>query len=73
MLEELYDDTSIVRFPSRMFYGSLLAGWGAFNLIEGVIDHHILQIHHVKESPDHLWWDLGFLALEWFLYWQERD
>jgi uncharacterized membrane protein len=33
-----------------MLIGWLLAGWGAFNLLEGVIDHHILGIHHVKAN-----------------------
>ncbi len=24
-------------------------GWGIFNLVEGLIDHHILNLHHVIE------------------------
>jgi len=44
--------------------GELLAGWGAFNLIEGVIDHHILGLHHVRDLPVHVpMYDWGFLAL----------
>jgi uncharacterized membrane protein len=31
------------------FFGALFMGWGLFNLIEGVIDHYILGIHHVVE------------------------
>lgn len=41
----------------------MLVGWGVFNLVEGVIDHHILQIHHVRAGPNELAWDLAFLAL----------
>ena len=44
--------------------GLLLAGWGVFNLVEGVVDHHLLGVHHVRDdlgAP--LSWDLGFLAL----------
>jgi uncharacterized membrane protein len=48
---------------SRELWGSMLAGWGLFNLVEGVIDHHLLGIHHVHGGPHQLWWDLGFLAL----------
>jgi uncharacterized membrane protein len=33
--------------------GQMLLGWGVFNLVEGVIDHHILQIHHVRDLPVH--------------------
>jgi uncharacterized membrane protein len=31
----------------RALAGSMLIGWGSFNLIEGLIDHHLLGIHHV--------------------------
>ena len=43
--------------------GGMTIGWGGFNLVEGVVDHHILGLHHVKESAANpLVWDLGFLA-----------
>ena len=50
--------------PWRTHVGLLLAGWGAFNVVEGVIDHHVLRVHHVRDdvaSP--LPWDLGFLVV----------
>lgn len=44
--------------------GLLLAGWGLFNLVEGVINHHLLGLHRVRDDvTDPLPWDLGFLAL----------
>ena len=44
--------------------GGIAIGWGGFNLVEGIIDHHILGLHHVKEAAANpLLWDLGFLAL----------
>ena len=44
--------------------GSLLVGWGAFNLVEGVVDHHLLTVHHVRDDvTGPLAWDLGFLAI----------
>jgi uncharacterized membrane protein len=49
--------------PWRGHFGMLLVGWGVFNLVEGVVDHHILGIHHVRDdlgAP--LGWDLAFLA-----------
>ncbi|TYB57001.1 DUF2243 domain-containing protein [Nonomuraea sp. PA05] len=48
---------------SRALWGWMLVGWGLFNLVEGVIDHHLLGIHHVRSGPGQLWWDLGFLLL----------
>ena len=51
--------------PSWKFHGGLLlAGWGVFNLVEGLIDHHLLGVHHVRDdlgAP--LSWDIGFLVL----------
>ncbi len=41
-----------------------MIGWGAFNLVEGIVDHHILTIHHVRDDVGApLGWDLAFLAL----------
>jgi uncharacterized membrane protein len=51
-------------WSSAVLGGSLLAGWGGFNVIEGSIDHQLLGLHHVNElSTQVLAWDLGFLAL----------
>jgi uncharacterized membrane protein len=50
--------------PSWSFhFGLVLAGWGVFNVVEGLIDHHLLGVHHVRDdlgAP--LSWDLGFLV-----------
>jgi uncharacterized membrane protein len=46
----------------RILVGGMLAGWGGFNVVEGLIDHHILGLHHVRPGPDELLYDLGFLA-----------
>ena len=51
-----------VPWSTRTFVGSLFLGWGVFNFVEGVIDHQILGIHHVKPGPNVLAWDMGFLA-----------
>lgn len=51
-----------VALSTKALAGSLALGWGMFNLVEGVIDHHILHLHHVIEGPGHLPWDLAFLA-----------
>ncbi len=48
--------------PSTLsFVGLLVIGFGLFNLIEGIINHLLLAIHHVKEVPDPLMWDIAFL------------
>jgi uncharacterized membrane protein len=49
--------------PWRLHFGLLLAGWGAFNLVEGLIDHHLLGIHHVRDDlGGPLGWDLASLG-----------
>lgn len=43
--------------------GGMMLGWGLFNIVEGIIDHHLLRLHNVRElsaSPDA--WNYGFLA-----------
>ncbi len=53
-----------VPWSGKTFLGSLILGWGLFNLIEGLIDHQLLGIHHVYEYTDNkLPWDLGFLII----------
>jgi uncharacterized membrane protein len=47
---------------AKPFIGSILVGAGLFNLIEGIIDHHILGIHYVRSGVHHLLWDIAFLA-----------
>ncbi|MEH2067405.1 MAG: DUF2243 domain-containing protein [Nostoc sp.] len=51
-----------VPWSSQTFIGSILIGAGLFDLVEGVIDHQILGIHHVKPGPNQLAWDIGFLV-----------
>jgi uncharacterized membrane protein len=50
---------SAVRGPGRLpstlvLLGNLLLGVGAFNLVEGIIDHHVLGLHHVRDLPQHV-------------------
>ncbi|RWQ64490.1 DUF2243 domain-containing protein [Mesorhizobium sp.] len=51
-------------WSGKMLVGTVLIGFGLFNLVEGLVDHQILGIHHVNETvPREQWiyWDLGFL------------
>jgi len=33
----------------NLLIGGMLLGWGIFNIVEGIIDHHLLKLHNVKE------------------------
>jgi uncharacterized membrane protein len=49
--------------------GPMLMGWGLFNVVEGVVDHLLLRIHHVRDDVvEPLPWDLGFLAAGLLLF-----
>jgi len=50
--------------PSWSFhFGGVLAGWGIFNVVEGLIDHQLLGAHHVRDDlGGPLSWDIGFLV-----------
>jgi uncharacterized membrane protein len=55
------------RFGSvAAFIGLLLLGWGMFNLIEGLLFHYLLGLHHVRDDlgpgQARTLWDLAFLA-----------
>jgi uncharacterized membrane protein len=51
------------QWSARLLIGLLLVGWGTFNLVEGTIDHQLLQIHHVREdSANRAAWDIAFLG-----------
>lgn len=52
-----------LRGHGRRLAGAMLMGWALFNIVEGVIDHHLLDLHHVREFVvDKAPWDWGFLA-----------
>jgi uncharacterized membrane protein len=60
----------------KAFTGLLILGWGLFNLVEGIVDHHILGLHHVRDLPAHVplydWLFLGiggvgFMLIGWIM------
>jgi uncharacterized membrane protein len=60
----------------RVLIGQMLLGWGIFNLVEGIIDHHLLELHHVRDLPAHVpaydWLFLGIggvllLVIGWLM------
>jgi uncharacterized membrane protein len=43
----------------------VLIGFGAFNVVEGIVDHHVLGLHHVNETvaeDQRLLWDISFIV-----------
>jgi uncharacterized membrane protein len=53
-----------IRWSGKLLPGSMLIGFGVFNLVEGIINHHLLGLHHVNETvprDQRIYWDIGFL------------
>ena len=51
-------------WSGKMLAGRMLTGFGAFNVVEGLVDHQLLGLHHVNErAPREQWiyWDRGFI------------
>ena len=51
-----------VPWNGKLLWGALLLGWGIFNVVEGLIDHHLLGIHHVVERLGPSVYDYVFLG-----------
>lgn len=54
-----------VSWSTKLLAGTMLLGFGWFNVLEGIVDHHLLGLHHVNETvPRDQWiyWDIGFLV-----------
>ncbi len=63
-----------VELSTSVFIGAFCMGAGMFNVVEGILSHHVLQIHHVKPGTHQLAYDLGFIgagilsiAIGWFV------
>ena len=49
---------------TQRLLSAMITGFGLFNVAEGLINHHVFQLHHVNETvPSDQWllWDLAFL------------
>lgn len=56
--------TGALTEPASSFAGEMIFGWGVFNLVEGIVDHHLLELHHVRDIPVHVpAYDWLFLAV----------
>lgn len=45
------------------FIAALMIGFGGFNCLEGLIDHQLLGIHHVRSGAYTLIYDLAYLVI----------
>ena len=38
-----------IYWSNKLLIGTLFLGFGLFNLVEGVVNHQLLGVHHVNE------------------------
>ncbi|CAA9330303.1 MAG: hypothetical protein AVDCRST_MAG29-1009 [uncultured Nocardioidaceae bacterium] len=51
-------------WAARELWGWMLVGWGGFNVADGIVNHQLLGLHHVRDDlGGPMSWDIGFLAL----------
>jgi uncharacterized membrane protein len=44
--------------------GWALVGWGGFNVYDSVVNHWLLELHHIRQGADNeLAYDVAFFAL----------
>lgn len=54
--------------PLRAFVGRLVLGWGWFNLVEGIVNHQLLEVHYVRQVPNYAIYNWAFLAIGGVLF-----
>ena len=57
------NDKNSILSNKWLFVGLVFIGLGGFNTVEGIVNHHILEMHHVMDVADPLPFDLTFLIV----------
>jgi len=60
-LKMLWEAMKVPGGNGKQLIGSMCSGWGIFNLVEGLVDHHLIGIHHVVEQKGESGYDYLFL------------
>jgi uncharacterized membrane protein len=47
----------------RYMLAMVLVGAGAFHIFDGIVNHWLLQIHHIRQGPDALLYDIAFFMI----------
>ncbi|RYG12541.1 MAG: DUF2243 domain-containing protein [Chitinophagaceae bacterium] len=60
---------TLLNFSMKLLIGGMLIGWAIFNVVEGLINHHLLKLHNVREqtlAPENA--NIFFLAASVILF-----
>lgn len=47
----------------RALIGAMLIGFGVFHLFDSIVNHWLLQIHHIREGENALAYDIAFFII----------
>jgi uncharacterized membrane protein len=47
----------------RSLIGAMLIGFGVFHLFDSIVNHWLLQIHHIREGENALGYDIAFFVI----------
>ncbi|MGV1873747.1 DUF2243 domain-containing protein [Agrobacterium rosae] len=47
----------------RFFVSALMVGFGTWHVTDALLNHWLLRLHHIRETENWLWWDLGFFVM----------
>ena len=57
-----------INSSGKLLTAGLLQGFAIFNIVEGIIDHHLLKLHNVREITDNTdLWNFGFLGVSFIM------
>lgn len=67
LLWQSFKENPYLSLSTRAFIGWNLIGWGGFNLFDSVVFHAILRLHHIRQVPNFIIYDIGFFLIGGFL------
>lgn len=47
----------------RLFTSALMIGFGTWHVTDALLNHWLLQLHHIREIENWLWWNLSFFVM----------
>lgn len=66
----------ILPLTTPAFIGWILVGWGSFHLFDSIVFHALFKLHHIRQVPNFLGYDIAFLLVGLVLiglgYWMTR-
>lgn len=48
---------------TQKLLGWIVAGWGGFNIFDSIVFHWLLRLHHIRQVPNFLVYDIAFFIL----------